>query len=281
LDEDTDLIGLAAANAAAAVTGTFVVDGSPTQTAMVESSGGSSQLAQMATASVVALVLLFLTGPLQYLPRCVLGAIVFVIAIRLVDIRGLRAILRESPGEHALALLTAVVVVIVGVEEGILMAMVLSLLRVVNHSYHPQTSVMVLDERGLFESQPAAAGVFTRPGVVIYRFGAALFYANANFFSKEVRYLAEANLPGLHWMVIDAEAITNIDYSAARIFKDVQQHLVNIGVVLSLARVAQSLGHDLERHRLMDVIGRERIFARFHDALDAFAAEKPSPSPGM
>ena len=90
LDENADLVGLSAANAAAALSGTFVVNGSPTQTAMVESSGGRSQIAHVATAAVVALVLLFLTGPLQYLPRCVLGAIVFIVAIRLVDLRGLR-----------------------------------------------------------------------------------------------------------------------------------------------------------------------------------------------
>lgn len=123
LDESTDLAGLSAANAAAALSGTFVVDGSPTQTAMVESSGGQSQLAQVATAITVAFVLLFLTRPLQYLPRCVLGAIVFFIAVRLIDLRGLRDIRRESPGEYALAVFTAAVVVLVGVEQGILLAM--------------------------------------------------------------------------------------------------------------------------------------------------------------
>ena len=89
VDEDADLLGLSAANAAAALSGTFVVNGSPTQTAMVESSGGRSQLAQVATAAVVAVVLLFLTKPLQYLPQCVLGAIVFIIAVKLIDLRGL------------------------------------------------------------------------------------------------------------------------------------------------------------------------------------------------
>src|SRR5262245_40361930 len=129
LDENADIVGLSAANAAAALSGTFVVNGSPTQTSMVESSGGRSQIAHLATAGVVALVLLFLTGPLQYLPRCVLGAIVFTIAVRLVDLRGLRDILRESPGEFQLALATAAVVVVISVEHGILLAMVLSLLR--------------------------------------------------------------------------------------------------------------------------------------------------------
>ena len=123
-----------------------MVDGSPTQTAMVESSGGQSQLAQVATAIAVAFVLLFLTKPLQYLPRCVLGAIVFFIAVRLIDVRGLREIRRESPGEYALAVFTAAVVVLVGVEQGILLAMVLSLLRIVRHSYRPHTGVLVVSQ---------------------------------------------------------------------------------------------------------------------------------------
>jgi MFS superfamily sulfate permease-like transporter len=124
LDEDSDLVGLSAANATAALSGTFVVNGSPTQTAMVEGSGGSSQLAQVSTAIVVALVLLFLTQPLQYLPHCVLGSIVFFIAVRLIDIRGLKDIRRESQAEFGLAVITAAIVVFVGVEQGILVAMV-------------------------------------------------------------------------------------------------------------------------------------------------------------
>src|SRR5580658_9772744 len=106
LDENADLAGLCAANTVASLSGAFVVNGSPTQTAMVESSGGRSQVAHVAAAAVVALVLLFLTQPLQYLPRCVLGAIVFIVAIRLVDLRGLLGIRRESPGEFVLAVTT-------------------------------------------------------------------------------------------------------------------------------------------------------------------------------
>ncbi|MFI4982262.1 MAG: SulP family inorganic anion transporter, partial [Nevskiales bacterium] len=176
LNENTDLVGLAAANAAAALSGTFVVNGSPTQTAMVESSGGRSQIAHLATAAVVAFVLLFLTGPLHYLPRCVLGAIVFTIAVGLVDVRGLRDILRESPGEFRLALITAAVVVLIGVEQGILLAIVLSLLRHVRHSYRPHTAVMV-EDGGQWRPTPAVPGALSGPGLVIFQFGADLFYA--------------------------------------------------------------------------------------------------------
>lgn len=94
---------------------------------MVESSGATNQLAHLATAGVVALVLLFLTGPLQFLPHCVLGAVVFTIAVRLIDLRALSVIRRESLGEFALAVTTAAVVVFVGVEQGVLLAISLSL----------------------------------------------------------------------------------------------------------------------------------------------------------
>ena len=272
LDENADLIGLSAANAAAALTGTFVVDGSPTQTAMVESSGGQGQLAQMTTAGLVALVLLFATKPLQFLPRCVLGSIVFVIAVRLVDVQSLREIHQESPGEYALALLTAAAVVLVGVEQAIVLAIVLSLLRVLQHSYHPQTGVLVASEHGWSEMRPPAAGATTQQGLVIYRFGAPLFYANANRFAEEVREIIGATPSNVRWLIVDAEAITNIDYSASRMVRQLHAYLMNRGVEIAFGRVASSLRSDLIRHRLLEVIGPRRIYDHLHDAVAASAA---------
>src|ERR1700722_8919184 len=255
LDESADLVGLSAANAAAALSGTFVVDGSPTQTAMVESSGGQSQLPQVATAIGVVFVLLFLTKPLQYLPRCVLGAIVFFIAARLIDMRGLRDIRRESPGEYVLAVFTAAVVVLVGVEEGIVLAMMLSLLRIVRHSYRPHTGVLVVSQRDAWQLVPAVPGAVTEPALVIYSFGAALFYANASLFAKEIRGLLGPTFSPVRWLIVDAEAITNVDYTAARILQQLNKELVQRGIELGLARVSPSLKADLDRHRLTEVVG--------------------------
>jgi SulP family sulfate permease len=274
LDESTDLVGLSAANAVAALSGTFVVDGSPTQTAMVESSGGQSQLAQVATAMAVAFVLLFLTKPLQYLPRCVLGAIVFFIAVRLIDLRGLREIRRESPAEYALAVFTAAVVVLVGVEPGILIAMVLSLLRIVRHSYHPHTGVLAVSQHDAWQLVPAVPGAVTEPGLVIYSFGAALFYANASLFTKEIRGLVGPTPSSVSWLAVDAEAITNVDYTAARMLRELHEELVDRGVVLIFARAPLSLKADLDRHLLTQVIGPAKFFDRLHDAVAAFAKVK-------
>jgi sulfate permease, SulP family len=274
LDENSDLLGLSGANAVAALSGTFVVNGSPTQTAMVESSGGRSQLAHLATAGVVALVLLFLTGPLQYLPRCVLGAIVFTIAIGLIDLRGLRDILRESPGEFQLALTTAAVVVLIGVEQGIVLAMVLSLVRHVRHSYRPHTAVLVEDGTGQWRSTPAVPGALSGPGLVVFQFGADLFYANASRFANNVRSLVEQTSTPVTWLVLDAGAITSVDYSAARVVRELQNDLLRAGVALVLVHAPASLQADLKRHRVQEVIGADHIFDTLHEALGAIRAQR-------
>src|SRR3984885_8354440 len=270
LDANADLAGLSAANAMAGLSGTFVVNGSPTQTAMVESAGAQSQVAQLATAAMVALVLLFLTRPLGYLPRCVLGALVFMIAIRLIKLPTLLAIRRESPGEFALAVTTAVVVVAAGVEQGILLAMILSLLRIVRHSYHPHTGVMVLNQLGTWDLNPVRPGMMTEPGLVLYHFGAALFYANANRFAEEVTCLVGQPPSQVRWLIVDAEAITNLDYSAARVVLELQQNLTSCGTQLGFARIRWDLRADFTRHHLTESVDPALIFNRLHDARRAF-----------
>lgn len=275
LDENTDLVGLSAANAAAAFSGTFVVNGSPTQTAMVENSGGTNQMAHLATAGIVALVLLFLTGPLQYLPHGVLGAVVFTIALRMINLRGLAAIRRESPGEFALAVTTSVVVVFVGVEQGILLAMALSLFRIVHHSYRPHTAVLQQTAVGIWQLEKVQPGTITEPGVVIYRFGAPLFYANANRFAEEVRMLAASAPKPLHWLVVDAGAITNVDFTAASVVCGIAKELAAQGIGLVFAHVQSDLRPDLDRHHLTETIGADRVFDTLHEALAALRGKTP------
>jgi len=204
------------------------------------------------------------------LPRCVLGAIVFVIAIKLIDLRGLASIRRESPGEFALAVITAAVVVGVGVEQGIVVAMVLSLLRIVHHSYHPHTAVLVAEAGLYWRDIPAAPGAASQPGLVLYRFAAPLFYANATRFAEEIRTLARPAPSPPRWLVVDAEAITNLDYTAERVVRQLHDELSRAGVMLGFARVSPPLRADFDRHHLTEIIGPEMIFPRLHDSLDAF-----------
>jgi high affinity sulfate transporter 1 len=270
VDPNRDLVGLSAANLASAFSGAFVVNGSPTQTALLESAGGQSQLAQITTASVVALVLLFLTELLQYLPQCVLATLVLIVAIKLVDIRSLREIRKESPNEFALAIATAAVVVTIGVEQGIILAMIASLFRIVHHSYHPLTGVLVPQPDDTFKLVPTAPGLETIPDLVLYRFGATLFYANVARFADEILLLAGPMPSPVRWIIVDAEAITRIDYSAARIIISLIHNLSNAGISLGFARLPWDAKADFYRHHLAEAVDPTLIFDRLRDVQETF-----------
>ena len=269
-DENRDLLGLSAADFAAGASGTFVVNGSPTQTAMVETSGGRSQIAHLATAAVVALVLLFLTGPLRFLPTCVLSAIVLVVAVGLIDLRGLRDLQRRSRNEFVVAVLTAAMVVLFGVERGILLALGLSLLDHIRHGYHAHTAVIFRDPIDHWRMEPVVPGKVSEPGLVLLWFGSDLYYANAHHFAETVRLLVGPGPPDVRWLVVDAGAITGVDYSAGSMLRDLHDELKKLGVVLALARVNQDLRVDLDRLGLTATIGSERIFTSRTQCLAAF-----------
>ncbi|QGM45042.1 SulP family inorganic anion transporter [Methylocystis heyeri] len=269
VDENADILGLSAANAAAALSGAFVVNGSPTQTAMAESAGARSQITQLAFAAVVALVLMFLTEPLQYLPRCVLASIVFTIAIGMIDAKALRSILAESRGEFYLAIFTAAAVVFIGVEEGILLAIGLSLIRHVKHSYNPHTQVLAPSETGRWAPAPAKPGIETEPGLIVYRFGADLFYANEERFVTEVRALLDHAPTKIRWFVIDAGAVTDLDYSAAASIRSLLEDLSASGVQIAFGRVSSYLRSDMDRHGVTAAVGERWIFPTLHEALAA------------
>jgi MFS superfamily sulfate permease-like transporter len=273
VDEDRNLLGLAAANATAAISGAFVVNGSPTQTAMGDQAGARSQFAQLVFAGVVVAVLLFFSRWLQYLPRCVLAAIVFTIAVGLVHIGQLIDMRAESRGEFRLAVVTAISVVVIGVENGILIAIGLSLLRHVRHSYRPHTMVLMPNEEGRWMPVPAQAGQMTAPGLIVYRFGADLFYANDHFFVDDLRRLIDGSPAPVRWLVIDAAAITDVDYSAGRSVNELCESLRNSGVHVIFGRVNRYLRADMDRHGITPVIGAQNIYTTLHEALAAVHPE--------
>jgi sulfate permease, SulP family len=275
VDQDADLLGLSAANAAAAVSGAFVVNGSPTQTAMADRAGARSQLAQLTFAAIVFVVLLVATGPLQYLPRGVLAAIVFTIAIGMIDVNGLRGIRRESPGEFTLALATAVTVVAVGVEEGIMLAIILSLLRHVRHSYRPHAVVLAPDASGRWLPVPATPGAQTEPGLIVYRFAADLFYANDRRFTDDVHALVAHAPTPVRWLVVEADAITDVDFSAACSVRDLIDDLRRRNVGIMFARVSPFLKSDMDRHGITAALGEACIFKTLHEAIDAARRDPP------
>jgi SulP family sulfate permease len=269
VDENADILGLSAANAVAAISGAFVVNGSPTQTAMADRAGARSQIAQLAFAGVVLVVLLFLTDYLQHLPRCVLASIVFTIAVGMIDVKGLRAIRRESPGEFYLAVMTAAAVVAIGVEQGILLAIALSVLRHVRHSYRPHALLLAPDGTGRWVPEHVRPGEETEPGLIVYRFGSDLFFANAKRFVDQVRTLIDRAPTPIRWFIVDASAITDLDYSAAESIRDFIEELKRRDIQIVFARVTPYLRSDMDRHRITEVLGAKWIFATLHEAIAA------------
>jgi MFS superfamily sulfate permease-like transporter len=269
--EATDLVGLSAANAAAAFSGTFVVNGSPTKTQIADSAGGRSQLSQLTAFGVVLLVLVLLTGPLAYLPDAALATVVFVIAIELIDLRRMRRILAIRKHEFAVALLTMAAVVVLGVEFGIVLAIIASIIDHLRHSYRPLNCVLVKSAEGHWQPVPAGPGARTMEGLVVYRFGTSLYYANASRFLEDVAALVGQGGP-LRWLVIDCAAIGDVDYTASLVLAGVVEHAHQRNVRLVFSSVLGPVRRQLDRYGISSALGHDAYFDTPGQALEAFHA---------
>jgi high affinity sulfate transporter 1 len=268
--ENVDLVGLGIANIAAGLTGTFVVNGSPTKTEMVDSAGGRSQLAQLTTVSIVVAVLLFLTRALSYIPLAVLAAIVFVIAVDLIDVKDMRQIFRQRPSEFWVALATAAVVIFVGVEQGILVAIFLSLVDHTRRGYRPSNHVLAMDKEGVRRYLPVESCAQFLPGLILYLFNHSMYYANSEFFKNEVLGLVKGAHPPISCFCLDAASIDDIDFSAAATLREVCGLLKSRGVRFVLSDVQDTVRSELDRYQLTDLIGRENIFRSIRDLESSF-----------
>jgi len=139
----------------------------------------------------------------------------------------------------------------------------------VSHSYHPHTLIFAPDTSGRWVPVPATPGKVTEPGIIVYRFGADLFYANQNLFTDEVRALVEHAPAPVRWFIVDAGAITDIDYSAAQCMLDLLDDLTRRKVNLIFGRVNHYLRSDMDRHGITAAVGQSRIFSTLHEALAA------------
>ena len=271
-DENVDLVGLGGANLGAALTGTFVVNGSPTKTEMVDSAGGRTQVAQLGTAAIVVAVLLFLTGPLAYMPNAVLAAVVFLIGLRLIDWRGMADIYRLRRGEFVVAAITAAVVVVVGVEQGILLAMALSILEHIQHSYRPYDTLLVDAGKDGLATVPLEDGGQLAPGLAVYRFGSGLYYANASRFTEEVMGIVDRADPPIRTFVLLGSAIADVDYSGSDTLRQVLEELAGRGVTLALADISPAVRAQLDAYGLTERIGAGNVFGSVREAVAAHRA---------
>ncbi|MDP1878112.1 MAG: SulP family inorganic anion transporter [Actinomycetota bacterium] len=278
VDINRDIVGLSGANFAAGLTGTFVVNGSPTKTQILDGQKGRTQLANLTMSLITLLVVLFFTGLLANMPKAVLGAIVFLIGVDLIDIAGLRLIRRMRRAEFVIAAITAVVVCAVGVEQGIILAIVVSILNIIRRQYSPKDFVVGFTTGDEPTYQAATPGQQSKPGLIIFRFDAELFYANSNRYVDDVQRLIEAAPDPVEWLVMDASSLDDVDYSAGKALDGLLDYLAARKVTPVLARVDASLASTLGTYGILGRIGTDHVYGNLVDAYHAFEARTPAPA---
>lgn len=241
-----DMAGLAAANLGSAFTGGFAINGSPPRTAAGDSARSSSQLVNIVMAVTVGLVLLLLTGLFEYIPSAVLDAVVFTIGILLIKWQTLREVGRASRAELATALAALVVVAFVGVEQGILLAIVLALVDRLRRQYHPHGEVLIAEGDVVPRLAPRVMLRHALPegaldDVIVYRFSAPLFFENATYFSEQVRGLiADAARP-VRVLIVDCAAMADMDFTGAETMAELGRQLRASGGALVLTEVSEDV----------------------------------------
>ena len=287
VDANGELIGLGAANVAAGLLQAFPVAASQSRTVVVDSAGGRSQMVGLVATALVIVFLLFLTPLLEPMPLAALGAIIVVAALGLIDIEPIRDLYRVRRLEFALAIATLLSVLAIGILQGILVAVVLSLVYVISRISRPHTAVLGTVE-GVDGFHEITRGEIDRrgsnqasPGILVYRFDGPLFFANAAFLQDEIRELVASADPPLEFVVIDAEAIGDIDVTAAAMLSDLLKELSTAGITLGLARTDRPVREMLSRTGFLQRLGIENLFPTVRTAVAAFLGRQgPAEPPG-
>jgi SulP family sulfate permease len=272
LDANGELLALAAVNLASGLFRGFPVSSSNTRTALADAAGCHSQRYALVAAAVTLLVLLGLSPVLSRFPRPVLAAIVVYAALRLIDPGAFVRLWRFRPSECLLAMGTLLGVLLTGLLPGVALAVGLSVVALFGRLARPHAAVMG-EVPGLagFHDVADWEGGRTIPGLVLFRYDAPLCFANAeDFHRRALGALAEARPPG-EWLVVNAEAIVEIDSTAAEMLLALQRELAGRGVRLALTRVKRELFAQLEASGVVERVGVEHLYPTIPTAVAAFA----------
>jgi MFS superfamily sulfate permease-like transporter len=276
-DFNMDLVAVGAGSLLAGLAGSFTVDSSPPRTAVVTSAGGKSQATSLVAAGAVVVVLAFATGLLKDMPEATLGAVLVFVASRLFHVQELLKVLSFGWFEFALLLITVVVVVFVGVEQGVVAAALLALAARTRLAARPQDAVLGR-EPGTDHWIQTDIGRPTEqvPGVLVYLIYAPVWYANASHVVERIKNAVAAAPSSVHSLVIDANAISDVDYTGARTLGQLISELHSQEVQVGVARASHTVHHDLKHAGLLQEIGTEHVFASVEEAVSTMAAAKAS-----
>lgn len=267
VEPNQEMIGMGAANIAAGLFQGFAVSTSGSRTAVAEQSGAKSQVTGLVGAGLVVVLLLFLGSLLADLPQTTLAAVVIVAALSLMDLGLLRRYLHVRRSAFAVSLVATTGVMLLGVLQGIVVAVTLAILLFFRRNWWPHGAVLGTVE-GLegwhdVDAHPDAQQI---QGVVVYRWEAPLFFANAGSFRQQIRHLVRERRP--EWVVIQCEAVTDVDVTAAEMLEQLDGELNAAGVHLAFAEMRGRLQDLTLRYGLLETLDREHFYPTLEAALE-------------
>lgn len=277
INPNQELIALGASNMTAGLFAGFPVSASQSRSSIVDAAGGKTQVAQLIAAAGLLLFLFFLTGLIALLPRVALGAILIVTAVGMVEVASLRALYRIDRKDFWLAIGVLVSILIAGVVPGIILGLLLSLIGVLVEISRPRDAVLSrMAHDGKFHdydrNEPDAETV---PGLLIYRLYAPLIFANARHVVSRLRELVDTADTPVKWIVIDAQAITDMDVTAAQRFAELHRELTEQGIAIKIADAPRPFREELARVGLTDQLGRQQFYVSVKKAAEAYEEEFP------
>jgi SulP family sulfate permease len=275
VEANRELLALGASNLGNGLLQGFPVSSSGSRTAIGDALGSRSQLFSLTALGVLLMALLVLRPLLALFPRAALGAIVVFAAIRLVDVEGFRSLRRVRASEFRLALATTLGVLLTNLLTGVAVAVGLSVLDLLGRIIRPNDAVIgEVPNLAGFHAVGDREGATTRPGLLIYRYDAPLCFANAEHFEQRCLEALDAEesrgLAPVRWLLLNAEAIVDIDSTATAKLEELIGTLEQRGIQLALARVKQDLHATLQRAGILDRLGSQWIFPTVGTAVAAF-----------
>jgi sulfate permease, SulP family len=267
------LFAYGAANLAAAFTGSIVTGNSPSRSAAMDAAGARSQWPSLVAAVTIAVVMLFFTDLLAFLPNAALAGVVANAVLSLVEVHEFRELWRMRRSEFWIATVCLLSVLALGPLRAVMIAFLLSVIDVIRRASRPETSALREAADGSHFA-PAGVGDEVSPsGLVVYRFGAPLYFANATLFLDDVERLVTQSPIPVRWFVLDAEAMVDVDTTGAGALGQAITMLKKRDITFAVSRADRSFRSWLERYELMKLIDQGRFYPTNRHAAEAFRAE--------
>jgi len=274
VDGDQEMVGIGSANLLASLFQGFPVSTSGSRTAVAEQAGAKTQLTGVFAAVLVLVMLLFIPGLVRNMPQSALAAIIIAASLSLFDVGELRHLWSVQKSEFVLAIASILGVALVGVLQGIVIAVVISIFQFFERAWRPYAAVLGKPE-GIpgYHDITRYPNASQLPGLLMIRWEAPLFFANANLFRKKIRMLIAQTDPSPVWVIITAEPVTDIDTTAGDMLVDLDLELNAAGIHLVFAELKDSVKEKIERYGLLETIDRRHFYPTIEVAIEEFQQE--------